>query len=114
MIFSKKLAQLRKSQNKTQADVARILGIPKTTYASYEQGQSEPNIANLTKLAICFDVSVDLLVGHRPFSKDGKTPMYDAKRIGKLEEENARLKDILIKRIIKEAFNEENDEDEDD
>ena len=43
-MFAERLKLLRKSKpNLTQQDMANILGVAKTTYASYEQGKRTPD-----------------------------------------------------------------------
>ena len=60
---------LRKTNNKTQAEVAKSINIPTNTYRNYETGMAEPNITNLIKLADYYNVTLDYLVG-RPYSND--------------------------------------------
>lgn len=59
-----KLKYYRKSKHLSQQQVADSIGINQKTYSNYENGQSEPSIANLIKLAKLFGVSVDTLVGN--------------------------------------------------
>lgn len=60
----KNLQFLRKNRGKTQDIVAFDLGIPKTTYATYEQQKAFPNPTMLLKIADYFGVSIDYLLGH--------------------------------------------------
>ncbi len=43
--------------------MAKQLGIARTTYAMYEQGNREPDYNTLIKLATFFEVSIDYLLG---------------------------------------------------
>ena len=54
---------LRKRDGLTQAEVAARLGVDRSTYAKYENGQSEPNFEMLQKLADLFRSSADFLIG---------------------------------------------------
>lgn len=54
--------RLAKKQNMRQT--ARELGIPYTTYVSYEKGDRQPNTEMLLRLASYFGVSVDALLGN--------------------------------------------------
>ncbi|WP_258088149.1 helix-turn-helix domain-containing protein [Weissella fangxianensis] len=65
-----RLKELRKAKGLTQHQLANELGISQQSYARYEKGDREPNIATLIKLADYFDVSVDYLIGHE------KTPNH--------------------------------------
>ncbi len=65
-----RLRQLRKTQSGlTQAKMAKYLGIAKTTYASYEQGNRMPDIEIQKEIADYFNVSLDYLHG-RPNDLD--------------------------------------------
>ena len=63
MDFKTNLRQIRQEHNKTQRDVANILCVSETCYAHWEQGRSEPSIANLKKLCEIFDIKVGELLG---------------------------------------------------
>lgn len=58
-----RLIELRKQQNLTQQDMARILGISRQAYSNYELGNREADYATLKKIANYFDVTVDYLLG---------------------------------------------------
>lgn len=66
-IFQKNLIEQRKANKLTQRAVAEKLGISQPSYIRYENGQSEPTLKNLVKLADLFDVSVDFLLGREDF-----------------------------------------------
>lgn len=58
-----RLKQLRNDRGLTQLDVARLLGVERSTYVKYERGQSDPSTATLVRLADYFGVSVDYIIG---------------------------------------------------
>lgn len=62
-MFSKILKSLRIQRNKTQQEIADILGISRQGYAKYENNLGEPDNSTLSKLADYFDVSTDYLLG---------------------------------------------------
>ncbi len=62
MNLGDRLVILRKKRTWTQDDVAKKIGIARTTYAMYEQGRREPDANSLSKLAELFDVSIDYLI----------------------------------------------------
>ena len=55
------LRELRQDRNMSQSEVAKALGIDRTTYVKYEHGGSIKR--NLPKLADFFNVSTDYLLG---------------------------------------------------
>ncbi len=63
MMLGKRLKELREHRKLTQADVAKALGIDRTTYGKYETGDSSPHYEKLIQLADFFGVSVDYLIG---------------------------------------------------
>jgi len=62
-MLGKRLAELRKARKLTQADLSKMLGIHRGTYANYEAGNREPDNETLQKLADFFEVSTDWLLG---------------------------------------------------
>lgn len=62
-MFGLKLTELRKQRGLTQSDIAKVLGIARTTYSSYEQGRRSPDIDIQNKIADYFNVSLDYLHG---------------------------------------------------
>jgi len=65
-----RLRNLREKKGLSQYEMARRLGMARTTYTGYELGIREPDNETLKKLARFFDVSVDYLVGN----SDDPTP----------------------------------------
>lgn len=64
------LKMLRNKAKQTQADVAKSIGVDRTTYAKYESGASEPSIEMLQRMAKHYNVSVGYIMGE-PGSADG-------------------------------------------
>ncbi len=60
-----KLIELRKQNKTTQNEIAKYLNIARTTYASYEQKLSEPDIKTLCQIADYYNVSLDYLCNHQ-------------------------------------------------
>lgn len=58
----KKLKSLRVEHKFTQKEIAELLNISKTGYASWEQGLSEPNSQYLIRLANIYKCSVDYIL----------------------------------------------------
>jgi transcriptional regulator with XRE-family HTH domain len=60
--FSLRLRELREKAKLTQQSVADCLGITKSAYGYYENGDSVPDVKTLYKMAELFGVSTDYLV----------------------------------------------------
>ena len=63
-LFAKRLRDLRDEKNVSQEEVAKEVGITKSTLSKYELGKNEPGMMVAKRLADYFHVSFDWLVGH--------------------------------------------------
>ena len=61
-MFKDKLKELRRINNIKQEELASLLNVTPSSISNWENGISEPNIENITKLADYFNVSVDSLL----------------------------------------------------
>ncbi|MGX7071398.1 helix-turn-helix transcriptional regulator [Helcococcus kunzii] len=62
-MIDERIKELRRQLNLTQADLARILGISRSSVNAWEQGLTNPSIKYLIKLAKTFKTSTDYLLG---------------------------------------------------
>ena len=63
MTYQRRLRDLREDHDKTQQQIADILGTSQTMYARYERGANELPLRHLLVLAGYYGVSVDYLLG---------------------------------------------------
>ena len=63
MDYVRILRDLREDADKTQTQIAEVLGTSQTMYARYERGASELPIRHLIKLARYYHVSADYILG---------------------------------------------------
>ena len=68
------LCKIRKEKGWTQEDVCRELKkynccISRSTYSKYETGKRHPSVEMIVKLAQCFEISTDCLLGVTEYSK---------------------------------------------
>ena len=61
--YIKRLRDLREDNDKTQQEIADILGTSQTMYARYERGANELPIRHLIALCRYYHVSADYLLG---------------------------------------------------
>lgn len=72
-MFGERLKQLRQASNRTQQEIADLLGVSRSAYSHFENGRNEPDKDTLVKLANIFDVTTDYLLGRN------KTPKWASK-----------------------------------
>lgn len=65
MDYVKIIRDLREDNDKTQQEVADILGTAQTMYARYERGANELPIRYLIKLCDYYNVSADYILGRK-------------------------------------------------
>lgn len=60
--LGKKLLNLRKEYKMTQNDVAKILGMSRTSFSKYENGIANPPLQVLRKIAAIYNVGLEYLI----------------------------------------------------
>ena len=63
MHYYQRLRDLREDANKTQAEIAEILGISRQHYSLYERGDRELPMHHFITLARYYHISLDYLAG---------------------------------------------------
>lgn len=63
MEYIKRMRDLREDRDKTQREIAQVLGTSQTMYARYERGANELPIRHLITLCRYYGVSADYLLG---------------------------------------------------
>ena len=63
MHYTKRLRDLREDHDKTQQQIAEVLGTSQTMYARYERGANELPIRHLLTLCAYYGVSADYILG---------------------------------------------------
>ena len=61
--YIKIIRDLREDHDKTQSEIADILGTSQTMYARYERGANELPLHHLVKLCNYYNVSADYILG---------------------------------------------------
>lgn len=76
MDYRLRIRDLREDHDKTQKNIADMLGTSQTMYARYERGASELPVRHLIRLARYYNVSMEYIVG----LTDVKTPVIKNNR----------------------------------
>ena len=66
MNFSTNLKKIRKSLDLTQGKLANIIKVSQRTISHYENGDSEPELIIICRLADAFNISIEQLLGYEP------------------------------------------------
>lgn len=112
MAWFNALKSLRRDTGYTAIETAKKLGLPYTTYVSYEQGKREPSINCLIKLANYFDVPLDTLLDRNDeVSGDDEEEPSFSEMYGRLSAEKKRKIDKSLKSLM-EMFDGLKDEEE--
>ena len=74
MVYIKMLRDLREDHDKTQQEIAEILGTSQTMYARYERGANELPLHHLITLCRYYRVSADYILG---LAEDPKTSVKE-------------------------------------
>lgn len=77
---SKIIADLRKTKDWSQADLATKSGVSREMIGKYERGEAVPSIDAAKKIADAFEVSMDYLVG------EGINVSFDKKNLKRLQD----------------------------
>lgn len=102
MSLSENLKRLRNHKGLTQEEVSKYLKMNRATYAHYETGRREPDVATLKLLADFFNVTTDELLSE--YSPDENGPENsDIRNPYKDKEVNHTKSDELIEYVIEEA-----------
>ncbi len=63
MKYIKRIRDLREDNDKTQQEIACVLGTSQTMYARYERGANELPVHHLITLCNYYNVSADYILG---------------------------------------------------
>lgn len=122
MSLGKKIKELRESNNKTQLDVSKYLGVTYQTIYKYEKDIAIPPADAIVKLAEYFGVTTDYLLGRTENEKliqdiDKKmqdndiviaaNSKVDLGKLAKADKKTARMINILLDDFLNEDDEEE-------
>lgn len=68
-MYLKRLRELREDRDKTQTEIAKILGMKQSQYSRYENGIRDIPLDSLITLAKYYGVSTDYILGLKKWQK---------------------------------------------
>jgi len=63
LLLGRRVRDRREASRRTQAEMARLAGIPRATWAHVESGRANPTLDTLLRVARTLDLGLDELVG---------------------------------------------------
>lgn len=67
--LGRRIDQLRKSREYTQAEFGRALGVSQQAIFAYQLGERRPSVMILERIATLYGISVDQVIGRGPVRK---------------------------------------------
>jgi transcriptional regulator with XRE-family HTH domain len=98
MGFKEQLTKLRKRNNMTQTDLAKLMDVKQYVISSWEIGRSEPTISQLKMLSNIFKISVDYLLDKEFIGSCNEEEFNNAIKNVKMDAE-----DVFLNEVIKEC-----------
>lgn len=99
MDFSNNLRAQRKKKGLNQAQLAKALGVGRTTLTKWETGENLPGIDTLDQLASILDVSTDNLLGRVPQIEKYKRDEQNVQLLAQYSRLNDFGKREAVKRV---------------
>jgi transcriptional regulator with XRE-family HTH domain len=78
MNLGDKIKLLRQEAGYTQEELAKKMGLAKSTIAHYESGRREPDTKTIIKIANLFNISTDNILDNVRFKNEPKIVLYGA------------------------------------
>lgn len=100
--INENIAQLRREKGITQEELAVALGVTNQAVSKWEAGKCCPDIEMLPELAEYFRVSIDELMGYKPFTQTGSSPTDDALLLQAIEiaKDTQRISTLTLQRKL--------------
>lgn len=95
-----RLRQMREEHNLTQKQIAHILDVDRSTYASWETGKDSIPLRRLNKLSDYYKVSIDYLTGLTNVSSRYRIIDLDAKVVGQNLRNLRKMHNLVQKDIF--------------
>jgi transcriptional regulator with XRE-family HTH domain len=95
MGFKEQLTKLRKRNNMTQTDLAKLMDVKQYVISSWEIGRSEPTISQLKMLSNIFKISVDYLLDKEFIGSCNEEEFNNAIKNVKMDSEDEFLNEVI-------------------
>lgn len=104
--LGRRIAQLRRAQDLTQAELGEYLGVSQQTVNSFEKARRRVPVSTLPALAQVLGVTVEELIGYKPKpGKRGPAPklQQQLERISQLPKSKQKFVMEMLDTVLKQA-----------
>lgn len=98
-----KIAELRKQNKWSQADLAKVVNASRDIIGKYERNENAPSIEMAQKIADVFGVTVDYLLGNSTFAKYNQNDIKRLEDIEKLDSDTKSKLYFVIDTFLRDA-----------
>ena len=92
------IKKIRKNKGLAQKEVAKMLGIPLSTYSNYENDNREPSEETIEKIAYILDVTVSELLGFEVVNTNGEIVSMEGE-FNKYKEDHKKEIEVIAEKI---------------
>lgn len=110
-VFKRRMKELRQKKGLSMEQLAVTLGVTKSRVNMWENSGSVPKSELLIRIAEFYDVPTDYLLGN-PNSSDSDTINTLQRNLKKMNPEELKQAEKLLKEAFSNIFNDEEDEDD--
>lgn len=113
-VFMKRMKELRQKKGISMEELANALGVSKSRINMWENNGSVPRSDVLIKIAEYYSVPTDYLLGNNNASESPNDAKLNAlqRNLGKLNEEELKKAEEVLKAVFSDIFNDEEDDDD--
>lgn len=109
-IFSERLFELMKSKKLSQKELAEKAGVTESAMSYYVKGERIPRSDVLTRIAKALGTTMDYLLGNTSEVSPGSELQYLQRNLGKLDKEQLKRAEKLLKIAFDDIFDDDEDE----
>lgn len=113
-VFANQIKRIRKNEKMTMEEFARSLGVTKSSVNMWENKGVVPREELLRNIAEKFNVSLDKLLGVQSKGNEDDKLHYLQRNLGRLDNENLKKAESLLKTVFNEIFDDEDGDEDDD
>jgi len=111
-VFANHIKRIRNNQNMTMEEFAKTLGVTKSSVNMWENNGVVPREKVLRDIAEKYNESIDTLLGVQNKVNENRNLQYLQRNLVKLDNENLKKAESLLKTVFDDIFDDEDEEDD--